>query len=417
VAWSDDRGSVEPRLVVFVQFSDRLLTPHSPMRDYYQRSYARMPGYYLPPHFMEIPFWIPTAAAMLRSVRGEQYVHIVEDLDATARMMSRADPADVFLFSVMDASLRQTLELARSGATMVCGGYTDPRDFDSFPNVRYLGSIDELSGVLPDVLPTGSRDYSLFRGLPCIPRLSFSSGCSYRCAFCTVPAKLVMAPEPVIERDIAALEPLDFRLVFLDDKSFGEAPNWPMVTKAGPRLAQLRRDFLGFIVQMPPSLACRSDFLASCAAAGVRYVEFGIEVVNDALLRWMHKPFRVRHLEEACRIARSLGLYVIPNMIIGIPGDDYRATQRWLEENVDIVPVVNVNWLSVHYGNERGDLGLPAGQVADRDQNSPFKSWLSAADVSLGLHAIENMYDTTDRYWSRHEVRLLDAPWYADVSG
>jgi hypothetical protein len=180
-----------------------------------------------------------------------------------------------------------------------------------------------------------------------------------------------------------------------------------MIEWVRPRLTRLRSDFLGFIVQMPPSFACRRGFLEACAALGVRYVEFGVEVVNDRLLQWLRKPFRTRHLQEACKIARSLGLFVIPNLIIGIPGDDYEGTRKWLAENVDIVPVVNVNWLAIHYGNERGDLGLPSDDVTDRDQNSSAKSWLSAGEVAQGFKAIETMYETTERFWSGRQIEVL----------
>ena len=108
----------------------------------------------------------------------------------------------------------------------------------------------------------------------------------------------------------------------------------------------------GFIVQTPPSIAARPGFLEKCYEMGVRYVEFGVETVDDALLKWLQKPFSVMHRRRACAIARDLGIYVVPNLIIGIPGDIYSGSIEWLEDNVDIVPVVNVNWLAVHHGND-----------------------------------------------------------------
>jgi hypothetical protein len=215
-----------------------------------------------------------------------------------------------------------------------------------------------------------------------------------------VPSKLVIESNDTLRAQAHALNGLDFQLAFLDDKSFGEARNWKEIGLVRNWIHEYNPGFEGFIIQTPPSLARRPEFLRTCQDLGVRYVEFGVEVVNDQLLSYLRKPFRIRHLVEACELIRSLGMYVIPNLIIGVPGDDYQGTRAWLRDNVDIVPVVNVNWLSLHYGNVRGDLGLPMSGSHDRDQNSSAKSWLTAGDESAGWQAIEDFYALTDGYWA-----------------
>ena len=369
------------------------------MRDYYRRSYARMRGYYFPLHFMEIPYWIPIACSMLPDRAFAKELMIVEDLARARSELEAAGPDDVFFFSAMDANIRQLLYLASSGVRMMIGGYTDPAEFASYPNVQFLDSIDDLPRRVPGAIVRTTLDYRLFHTLACIPRFSLSSGCSFRCAFCTVPAKLVLADAAGLRDEVAALDPLDYRLVFVDDKSFGDAPNWPVLGEIGEWIAERKPNFEGFIIQTPPSLATRDGFLARCRDLGVRYVEFGVESANDAILRYLRKPFRVRHLYEACHTARDLGLYVIPNLIMGIPGDDYEGTLAWLREFVGIIPVVNVNWLAAHFGNERGDLGLPSQTVADRDQNSVTKSWLTADQSSAAQEKVQEIYNVTEEYW------------------
>jgi hypothetical protein len=206
---------------------------------------------------------------------------------------------------------------------------------------------------------------------------------------------------PALLRDQAlAMDPLEFDLVFMDDKSFGDAKNWPSLGEVGAHVREVQPGFFGFIVQMPPSLAARPGFLERCRDLGVRYVEFGLETADDALLRYLRKPFRMRHLERACEIVRDLGLYAIPNLIIGIPGDTYAGTVSWLADNVDIVPVVNVNWLALHHGNERGGLPLDGGTTADGDQNRSTKTWLSDAEEARGWDAVDKVYRMTEEYWS-----------------
>ena len=58
--------------ITFVQFSDKLLTPDSIMRDYYRQAYSKMDGYYFPEHYMEIPYWIPTIAGALPPKRYDK---------------------------------------------------------------------------------------------------------------------------------------------------------------------------------------------------------------------------------------------------------------------------------------------------------------------------------------------------------
>lgn len=58
------RSSHPPRELVFVQCSDKLITPSDEMRRYYSAAYSRMPGYVLPEHSFEIPFWIALSAGL-----------------------------------------------------------------------------------------------------------------------------------------------------------------------------------------------------------------------------------------------------------------------------------------------------------------------------------------------------------------
>ncbi|MEV8014981.1 radical SAM protein [Streptomyces sp. NPDC086554] len=371
------------------------------MRNYYRRSYARMRGYYMPPHFMEIPYWIPIVASMLPDEHFRKELMIVDDLDIAHNELAEAANSDLFFFSALDANIEQLLHLASTGAKMIVGGYVDPGVLAEFPNVRFLHDVTQLPITLPRSRPRNTLDYRLFDGLQCIPRFSMSSGCSFRCKFCTVPTQVVPADPEGYESEIAAFKPLDFHLVFLDDKSFGDpvANNWRDLRQVRNLFESMHQGFEGFIIQTPPSVASRSGFLDQCRDMGVRYVEFGVETAHDGLLKYLRKPFRTKHLYAASETIRELGLYVIPNFIMGIPGDDYRGTVRWVEEFVDIMPAVNINWLAAHFGNERGDLGLPVETFGDRDQNTIAKSWLAKDETTAGLAAVEEIYAITESYW------------------
>jgi len=103
------------RTAIFIQFSDLCLTRDPGTRDCYSRSYARMTGYNLPSHFMEIPYWIPTVASMLPDHAYEKELMIVEDVPHACRdLMARVDDPILFM-SVMDASLTQSHQVISVG--------------------------------------------------------------------------------------------------------------------------------------------------------------------------------------------------------------------------------------------------------------------------------------------------------------
>jgi len=370
--------------VVFVQFSDQLLTNDPTMRDYYRDAYSKMPGYHFPEHYMEIPFWIPTVAGMLPSDRYEKSLHIVTDTEQSIAELATRQAT--LMFSVMDANTAHVQNIARHVENkIVMGGYTDPAEYADLPHTRYVSGLEELPAVFGGANTNAGPDYSLFAGEKCIPRLTLSTGCSFKCKFCTVPTAVNEVDTSAIEAQTDALRPLDFDLIFLDDKSFGQADNWQQIETVRDQVAAYNPDFSGFIAQTPPSLALRKGFLKGAIDRGLRYLEIGVETVNDKYLADFKKPFRVHHLEKLCGEARKLGLPLIPNFILGIPGDDYRATIAWVEANKDIIPVVNINFLSAHFGAERGGLPFGDGSTADADQNSLEKSWLSHDDT-LRMH-------------------------------
>lgn len=295
----------------------------------------------------------------------------------------------------MDANMSQTDHIVRNvDQQMIMGGYTDPIQFQRYDHVRFLHTLGQLTEVL-EIQLDSPPDYSLFKGEKCIPRLSLSSGCLFRCCFCTVPTILTIASSGKIQEQVEALKPLDFKLIFIDDKSFGQVKNWRFIEQVANQIQGYNQNFLGFIIQTPPSLALKDGLMEEAAQLGVRYIEFGVETVNDAHLALLNKPYRVKHLNEACEKARKLGIKIIPNFILGIPGDDYKATVEWVAQNRDIIPVVNINFLAIHYGNERGALPWEAQTVGDRDQNVVEKSWLSQDDLARMKDAMNIIYDIT----------------------
>lgn len=362
------------------------------MRNHYRQAYSNMEGYYFPEHYMELPFWILTIAGMLPDRKYNKSLHIVTDLSQSIEAIGRMGEREFLLFSVMDANVEEVHAIAkRTEKQMILGGYTDPRDFSHYQNVRYLDQVENLSQVFEVQLGV-SPDYSLFKGEKCIPRLTLSKGCLFRCLFCTVPTILTVSSPSSVKGQVDALKPLDFKLIYLDDKSFGQADNWRSIAQVREQVRSYNQDFQGFIVQTPPNLASRPEFIDELKDLGVKYIELGVETVSEDVLRMLNKPYRLKHLDEVCTKVRKLGLKIIPNFIMGIPGDNYEATVEWVQRNRDIIPAVNVNFLAVHYGSERGQLPVVSRNIRDRDQNTAEKSWLSSEEFTEMKNAVEQIY-------------------------
>ena len=384
--------------IMLLQFSDNLLTSDPSSRDYYRKSYAMMPGYAFPEHFYEIPYWIPMVSSLLPTSQFDVQFHVCENTESFLNEPLGFWDECTVITSVMDANLAQVLELAKGGVNLLLGGYVSPAAFSDFPNVTFFNDMYAFAKYMGVETPAGHiiPDYRFFKGMRCIPRLTLSTGCSFRCHFCTdIPLKVQPLEEEEIMASVRALRPLDFDLVYIDDKSFGQSKNWQLLGRIREEIRESRSDFCGFIVQTPPSISCREGFLELCKKLGVKYLEAGVESVNDEILSQLNKPFRKSHLDRTVQLCRELGIKLIPNLIIGLPGDNYQSTIDWVSDNVDVIPVVNFNYFAVHDNSVRGSLPVTAISIGDKDQNTPHKSWLSKVDVMRGEEAIRRIRKVT----------------------
>ena len=95
--------------------------------------------------------------------------------------------------------------------------------------------------------------------------------------------------------------------------------------------------------------------------------------VNPETFQAMAKPYHLKHLERVMEHAREIGMPIIPNFIFGHPLDNGRYDNfvAWAEEHRDVIPAVNVNFLSALYGatQNRRQRHMPeAHNATDLDQ-------------------------------------------------
>ena len=368
---------------LLVQFSNDLLG-YDPTRlnvdtlseseSYANKLYGGVrPGYDRPADFWELPDWQTKVANSFPN--ADHYT--VRDPKETIEFMNKAGYKNV-AFSALDVNTPMIKDIATAyPGHVVVGGYVDMGQFKDLPNVSVFGSPQEFAESEGLPFKPGA-DYRFFAGTPTVPRLTLSSGCLHSCAFCSMPRQIVQeSRESVLSQADAIAKDLPSPLVYLNDKTFGQAPNHTMLPEIYDRIKAKNPDFNGFVVQ---TTAAQMNKIAPefIDKAGIKYVELGLESFNDPILKAMHKPATEELFERAADKIRNTDASLVPNVIVGLPGETqatYDHTRDFLERNKDIISHVNVYNLTVYKDAELAK-SLEVKGAADTNQQAFRKSWM-----------------------------------------
>ena len=327
------------RKLLLVQFNSSILNKNeNPLaKAYYNKLYSGVrPGYHRFGPTWEIPKWM---AEVLYNF-PEADVCFADCLDDVYAMMQHYD---YLAFSALDCNkLLISGVAAEFNGHVFVGGYCDLEYFIDRENIHSCGDIKMMCNWFGKEYKPGVN-YEKFANAETIARLTMSTGCKHHCKFCVVPDTIECVPwGQIIQQVVSIMGYLDSPLIYVDDKTFGQAKNfW--------RLPFLRDyiefgSFDGFIIQTTASqlLKFDDDFLV---ASGIRYVELGVESYNNRILQKMNKPATENKIYLATQKLRKLGIPLIPNIMIGLPGEDmesYCRTYSWLCENADIISHINI---------------------------------------------------------------------------
>lgn len=366
--------------VLLLQFSSDLINP--PERDvatgYYDKLYSgARPGYARLEDFWEIPQWMGYASHFI----PDADVYVVRDLDQARSFLQEAKYGRVAA-SALDVNNGLIKEIARTYPGKIdVGGYTGKEVFANTPNVTWHDSMEAFAKDLGLPYSQGV-DYRHFQGSDVIPRLTMSQGCKHKCAFCTVEKTLTTPPLEVVMQQADAIAKLGSKLVYLNDKTFGQADNYQSLADVYTRVKSQNPDFQGFIVQTTASQLTKlpTEWLAK---SGIKFVELGIESYNDPILHEMHKPATVPIIDRAVQKLRDVGITLIPNIIIGFEKETpetYQRTLDFLKRNDDIISHANIYNLAIYKDAELGKK-LTTATEADFNENVLEKSFHSNPEV------------------------------------
>jgi 8-oxo-dGTP pyrophosphatase MutT (NUDIX family) len=362
---------------LMVQFSTHLLQgDRKPDQSdaYYDSLYQKREGYHRGEDFWEVPQWQAHIANSMPNV--DHYT--VRDPKEAIEFLKHAGYKNA-AFSSLDVTapfIRQLAEAVPS-QNIAVGGYTDMSMYKGLPNVQVHPSVQSFVESEGHEYKPG-YDYRHFQGMKVIPRLTLSDGCRHQCTFCCVPKQVVEKPmDEVLQQADAFGKHLDSDLIYLNDKTFGQAPNHVQLPMLYQRIRAQNPNFKGFVIQTTAAQMKRMtpEFLRD---AGIRHVELGIESVNDPILKAHKKPANEALINEATQKIRQAGSSLIPNIMVGLPGEDrntYGRTMDWLKKNRDIISHVNAYNLALYEDSELGKK-LQAVNAADRDENQQIKSWM-----------------------------------------
>lgn len=341
---------------LLVQLSSDLINANVPKGGdaaYYDKLYSgTRTGYARLADFWEIPQWVGFASRFMKNAD----LYVVRDMESAKKFIANSK-YDRVAFSALDVNKELIRELvaANPEQRFDIGGYVEKGSFDDLKNATWHGTMQDWAKSAGVPYEEGV-DYRHFQGSDVIPRLTMSQGCKHKCAFCTVEKTLVETPKEVIEQQADEIGKLGAKLVYLNDKTFGQAGNYQDLAALNERIKASNPDFKGFIIQTTASQMLKFP-VEWLKKSGIQFVELGIESYNDPILKAMHKPATTSLMDRSVARLREAGITLIPNIIIGLPGETaetYARTLDFLKRNKDIISHANVYNLALYKEAELG---------------------------------------------------------------
>ena len=214
-------------------------------------------------------------------------------------------------------------------------------------------------------------------------RVSMSTGCDHACSFCSVRHPTQELSWGDIMLQIAPLLGRKVGIVYVDDKTFGQASGWRDLQKVKDAIRPA-----GFVVQTTALQVTQmgAERMAEWAHMGIMAVEIGVESYNDLILAHYRKPARERLIDQAMGLVAGAGMLVCPNLLVGLAGETkltYEHTCKWMES------VPSLGWFNLYCLAYYS----PHAQAQDDDEAKPIKSWHTeqeAADAYCGFTWLYN---------------------------
>lgn len=160
-----------------------------------------------------------------------------------------------------------------------------------------------------------------YRRLP-LASMTMSRGCPFGCTFCSSSSVwgrryVVRSVDNVIAEIVQLQERYGIKEIFFTDDLWGASPGWA-------------EDFCDRVIREGLNLSfscnCRVDtvtepMLKKMAQAGCWRIFFGIETLDDDILKNIEKNFDTKNIHKAVTWTMNNGIEIHGNFILGMPGE------------------------------------------------------------------------------------------------
>lgn len=347
--------------ILFLQFANSFYLRHDSCDRYWDAFYDRNRdfGYYRTKHVFEVPKWIAEISYFTKGYE-KKVLYIEHSINEALNEIEKG-VYDYVLFSLMNAnqSFIEDIVIRCPQQKFIIGGYNEEylqNIKTRYNNVIVTETTKEVADIL-NVPYSFGTDYTLFKGDTVLPRLTMSYGCLNRCKFCIVPhGKITDVERNYIEQQVDSFKDLEYKLIYVDDKTFGQSSNWKITSELSQRIG--KTDFNGFVVQTTSGMVVRNapDFVKH----NVSVVEIGLETYNDDILKAYTKPSSNRLVDEAVKRANDNGLKLIANIIVGLPEENnetYKRTFDYVMPLLEEQKIIGINPAIYTDYNDNENLG------------------------------------------------------------
>lgn len=198
------------------------------------------------------------------------------------------------------------------------------------PPVPWRGAIQRSSPELNPLLPWYLEHGGMLS-------LQTQRGCPFRCIYCTYPSIEGRVLRPIdlaqVGQTARRLQDAGAKYLFVTDSSFNASPEHSLAVAEAFRAAGVSVPWGAFFTPVAPL----DGFYAQLAKAGCTHVEFGTDVLCDAMLERDQKPFRLEHVRAAHAQAQAAGLFVSHFLLLGGPGESAETVDQTLA-NAELLP-------------------------------------------------------------------------------
>ena len=369
--------------ILFCQFHNELINGsiEKDIADRYYKGiydYKAKQGYYKTSHFFELPLWINEIKGSLKNSGFNTELLIIKDVDKAIDYINKND-YDYILFSALDVNkgyIKAIIEKADFKGVFALGGYIDFKPFLKYDNVKVFNSVKAFIESL-NIKYTYDLDFTLFKGFKTIPRLTLSKGCLNKCKFCIVEKEIKEFSKRDIVKQIKAFKPLKFKLVYLNDKTLGQALNYKLLPLIYKHIKRYNKDFRGFIIQTTASQLLKQDFINVLKTSHIFACEIGLESYNNEILKGLRKPQSEKTINKAFQVLKGLKIKIIPNLIIGLLNENkktYNKTLTFINEHIKDIFLLNIYNLAIYKASELSkDIEIKSDN--DLNENSTNKSF------------------------------------------